>query len=81
MFTHLILFGWFLFKNKARGGSGNFEKGGGRANMVRYGILHGHTSKKRKIESTPLCSTFKLKYRKNVKLRIFLMETSVKAQQ
>ena len=62
MFTHLILFGWFLFKNKARGGSGNFEKGGG------------------KIESTPLYSTFKLKYRKNVKLTIFLMETSVKAQ-
>ena len=29
-------FGWFLFKNKAR----NFEKGGGRANMVRYG-RHG----------------------------------------
>ena len=74
-------FGWFLLKSKAWGGSGNFEKGGGRANMVRYGILHGHTSKKRKIESTPLCSTFKLKYRKNVKLRIFLMETSVKAQQ
>ena len=52
----------------------------GRANMVRYGILHDHTSKKRKIESTPLYSTFKLKYRKNVKLTIFLMETSVKAQ-
>ena len=48
--------------------------------MVRYGILHDHTSKKRKIESTPLYSTFKLKYRKNVKLTIFLMETSVKAQ-
>ena len=48
--------------------------------MVRYGILHDHTSKKQKIESTPLYSTFKLKYRKNVKLTIFLMETSVKAQ-
>ena len=48
--------------------------------MVKYGILHDHTSKKRKIESTPLYSTFKLKYRKNVKLTIFLMETSVKAQ-
>ena len=48
--------------------------------MVRYGILHDHTSKKRKIESTPLYSTFKLRYRKNVKLTIFLMETSVKAQ-
>ena len=72
--------GWFLFKNKARGGSENFEKGGWRANMVRYGILHDHTSKKRKIESTPLYSTFKLKYRKNVKLTIFLMGTSVKAR-
>ena len=40
--------------------------------MVRYGILHDHTSKKKKIESTPLYSTFKLKYRKNVKLTIFL---------
>ena len=48
--------------------------------MVGYDILHDHTSKKRKIESTPLCSTFKLKYRKNVKITIFLMETSVKAQ-
>ena len=48
--------------------------------MVKYGILHDHTSKKRKIESTPLYSTFKLKYRKNVKITIFLMETSVKAQ-
>ena len=48
--------------------------------MVRYGILHAHTSKKRKIESTPLYSTFKLKYRKNIKLTIFLMETSVQAQ-
>ena len=64
-------FGWFLFKNKARGGFGNFEKGGGRANMVRYGILHDHTSKKRKIESIPLYSTFKLKYSGNVKLTIF----------
>ena len=36
--------------------------------MVRYGILHAHTSKKRKIENTPLYSTFKLKYHKNVKL-------------
>ena len=70
-------FGWFLFKNKARGGSRNFEKRGGR---VWYGILHDHISKKRKIESTHLYSTFKLKYRKNVKLTIFLMETSVKAQ-
>ena len=59
-------FGWFLFKNKARGGSGNFEKGGGR-----YGILHDHTSKNRKIESISLYSTFKLKYRNNVKLTIF----------
>ena len=40
--------------------------------MVRYGILYDHTSKKRKIESTPLYSTFKLKYRKNIKLTIFL---------
>ena len=56
------------------------RKEGGRANMVRYGILHDHTTKKRKIESTPLYSTFKLKYRKNVKLTIFFMETSVKAQ-
>ena len=47
--------------------------------MVRYGILHDHTSKKRKMESTPLYLTFKLKYRKNVK-PIFLVETSVKAQ-
>ena len=47
--------------------------------MVRYGILHDHTSKKRKIESTSLCSTFNLKYRKNVKLTISLMETSMKA--
>ena len=48
--------------------------------MVRYGVLHDHTSKKRKTESTPLYSTFNLKYRKNVKLTIFLIETSVKAQ-
>ena len=49
--------------------------------MVRYGILHDHTSKKRKTESTPLySSTFKLKYRKNVKPIIFLIETSMKAQ-
>ena len=48
--------------------------------MVRYGILHDHTSKMRKIESTPSYSTFKLKYRKNVNLTIFLMETCVKAQ-
>ena len=48
--------------------------------MVRYGTLHDHTSKKRKIESTPLYSTFKLKYGKNVKLTISLMETNVKAQ-
>ena len=41
--------------------------------MVKYGILHDHTSKKRKIESTPLYSTFKLKYRKNVKLTMFLI--------
>ena len=47
--------------------------------MVRYGTLHDHTSKKRKIESTALYSIFKLKYRKNVKLSIFLMKTSVKA--
>ena len=40
--------------------------------MVRYGILHDHTSKKKKTESTPLHSTFKLKYHKNVKLTIFL---------
>ena len=39
--------------------------------MVRYGILHDHTSKKRKIESTPLYSTFKLKYRKNVTDNLF----------
>ena len=48
--------------------------------MVRYGILHDHASKKRKIERTPLYSPFKLKYRKNVKLTIFLTETSMKAQ-
>ena len=48
--------------------------------MVRYGILNDYTSKKRKIESTPLYSTFKLKYCKNVKLTIFLMEASVKVQ-
>ena len=48
--------------------------------MVRYGIRHDHTSKKRKIESSSLYSTFKLKYRENVKLTIFLMETSVKAR-
>ena len=48
--------------------------------MVRHGILHDHTSKKRKVESTPLYSTFKLKYRKNIKLTMFLMETSVKVQ-
>ena len=48
--------------------------------MVRYGIFHDYTSKKRKIESTPLYSTFKLQYRKNVKVTIFLMEKSVKAQ-
>ena len=48
--------------------------------MVKYGILHDHTSKKRKIESTPLYSNFKIKYHKNVKLPIFLMEMSVKAQ-
>ena len=70
----------FLTKKKRLLTFRNFEKGGGRANMVRYGILHDHTSKKRKIESTPLYSTFKLKYRKNVKLTIFLMETSMKAQ-
>ena len=40
--------------------------------MVKHDILHDHTSKNRKIESTPLHSTFKLKYRKNVKLTIFL---------
>ena len=72
--------GGFFLKTKPRGGSGNFEKGGGIANMVRYGILHDHTSQKRKIESIPLYSIFKLKYRKNVKLTIILMETSVKAQ-
>ena len=48
--------------------------------MVRYGILHDRTSKKRKMESTYLYSTFKLKYRKNVKLTIFLMGTTVKAR-
>ena len=53
---------------------------GRRANMVGYDIIHDHTSKKGKIESTPLCSTFKLKYRKNVKIKIFLMETSVQTQ-
>ena len=53
--------------------------GGGRVNMVRYGILHDHTSKKRKIESTPLYSILKLKHRANVKLTIFLIQTSVKS--
>ena len=67
--------GGFFLKTKPGGGSENFEKRGGRVNMVRYGILRDHTSKKRKIESTPLCSTFKLNYRKNV-----IMEASVKAQ-
>ena len=62
------------------GGSENFEKGGGRANMVIYGILHDHISKKRKIESTPLYLTFKLKCSKNVKLTILLMEMRIKAQ-
>ena len=47
------------------------RKEGGRANMVRYGILHDHTTKKRKMETTPLYSTFKLKYRKNLKLNLF----------
>ena len=68
--------GCFFLKAKA---GEDFEKGGGRANMVRYGILHDQTSKKRKIERTHLYSTFKLKHRKNIKLTIFLMETSVKA--
>ena len=58
----------------------NFCEGRGRANMVRYGILHDHTSKKRKIESLPLFSTFKLKCGKNVKLAVFLMEMSLEAQ-
>ena len=44
--------------------------------MVRYGILHDHTSKKKKIYKI-LYLTFKLKYHKNVKLTIFLMEASV----
>ena len=48
--------------------------------MVKNGTLPDHTSKKRKIESTPLYSIFKLKYRKNVKLAVFLMEISVKTQ-
>ena len=33
--------------------------------MVRHGILHDHASKKWRMESTPLDSTFKLKSRKN----------------
>ena len=48
--------------------------------MIRYGILQDHTRKTRKIESTPLYSPFKLKYRKNVKLTILSTEKSVKAQ-
>ena len=48
--------------------------------MVKYSIRHDYTSKQRKIEGAPLYSTFKLKYRKNVNLTIFLKETSVKAQ-
>ena len=70
-----------------RGGTRNFEDGGGRvANLAKCGIIHYYTSmiipaKKRKIESTPLHSTFKLtKYRKDVKLTTFLMETSLKVQ-
>ena len=69
----------FFLKTKP-GADPEISRREGGANMVRYGILHDHTRKKRKIESTPLCSIFKLKYRKNVKLTIFLMETSVKAQ-
>ena len=43
--------------------------------------LNDHTSRKGKIESAPLYSIFKLtKYRKNVKLAIFLMETRLKVQ-
>ena len=48
--------------------------------MVRHGILYDHASKKRRIENIPLYSTFKLKFRKNVKLTIFSMETSVKVK-
>ena len=74
-----------------RSGTRNFEDEGGRggvgvANLANCGIIYYYTSmiipaKKRKIESTPLHSTFKLtKYRKNVKLTTFLMETSLKVQ-
>ena len=70
----------FFLKTKPGAEPELLRREGGEANMVRCAILHDHTSKKRKIESTPLYSTFKLKYRKNVKLTIFLMETSVKAQ-
>ena len=72
--------GGFFLKTKPEVDPEILRREGGRANMIRYGIFHDHTSKKRKIESTPLYSTFKLRYRKNVKLTIFLMETSVKAQ-
>ena len=68
-------FGWFLFKNKARCGFGNLEKGEGELiwlDMVYFMIMLAL--------STPLYSTFKLKYRKNVKRTIFLIETSVKAR-
>ena len=71
--------GGFFLKTKP-GADPKISRRGGRANMVIYGILHDHISKKRKIESTPLYLTFKLKYGKNVKLTIFLVETSVKAQ-
>ena len=70
----------FFLKTKPRADPEISRRERGRDNMVRYGTLHDHTSKKRKIESIPLHSTFKLKYRKNVKLTIFLMETSVKPQ-
>ena len=76
----MILVWVVSFQKQSQGGSENFEKGGWRANMVRYGILHDYTSKKRKIEGTPLYSIFKLKYRTNVKLTTFLTEASKKAQ-
>ena len=46
--------------------------------MVRYGILHDRASKKRKIKEHSFVFNFQVKYRKNVELTIFLMETSVK---
>ena len=53
-FIYLIVFlGGFLLKAKP-GADPEPLRREGEANLVRYGILHDHASKKRKIESTPL---------------------------